>query len=308
MSQFHEIISDKCPEYLFISGDNNGQYPFANSLLIETDREKKSAILIDCGTGQEIIENIRKEYDIQSVYLSHWHEDHILNHQLLKNARFHCHVDDMKAIQDMGVFNELYGIKGTSIEEKFKLYLESLGLVPIPELDGFQEGDIIYSNGTSEVRVLHSPGHSVGHCCFHDPKNKIIFLSDMHSGEGFEAWYGCLDSNLLDFESSVKKIMKLDIEHAITSHSGIFTGKEVGEKLNDILEIFNKRDERILELMSEKVPKTLQNLEDKHVVYKRYDKAFNYFKIAESIMIKQHLTRLERLQKIVRKEDGYILV
>lgn len=307
MSEIYEIISENMPSYLFIQGDNNGQYPHANSLLIKNDGQDKTAILIDCGTGRKITRKLRKEYKIQHVFLSHWHEDHVLNHVLLKNAKFHCHVDDIGAVKNLEKFMDLYGINGTIIEEKFKMYLEALGLEPIPEIEGFHDGHVVFSNGDARLEALHAPGHSAGHCCFYDPKNKLIFLADMHSGEGFEAWYGCLDSDLIAFEKSVKKLTKLDLQYAITSHSGIFTGKEIQERLNDILEIFNERDERILGLLNETNPKKLSDLEDKHVVYKRYDKAFNYFKIAESIMIKQHLTRLERNGKIAREGNGYTL-
>ncbi|MHA1432095.1 MAG: MBL fold metallo-hydrolase [Candidatus Freyarchaeota archaeon] len=75
------------------------------------------------------------------------------------------------------------------------------------------------SLGDTKLQVLHTPGHSRGHCCFLLPEEKIVFLSDIDL-TSFGPWYGALDSNVDDFIDSIEKLKRMSFEIAVTSHKG----------------------------------------------------------------------------------------
>ena len=77
----------------FIKGFNNGRYPYSHSMLAGTT-------LIDTGISNKFIRKIKKEFIIENVILSHWHEDHILGNRFLKNVQFSCHPKDKQIIEN----------------------------------------------------------------------------------------------------------------------------------------------------------------------------------------------------------------
>ena len=71
----------------FIQGANKARYPYSNSILI-------GDYLIDTGVSNKLLRSLKKEFQINNVILSHWHEDHISGNQLLKDINFLCHEKD----------------------------------------------------------------------------------------------------------------------------------------------------------------------------------------------------------------------
>ena len=74
-----------------IKGDRNGNYPYSHSLLIED-------LVIDTGISSGHIKKVKRQFPINSVILSHWHEDHISGNHLLNESKFFCHKKDMLQI------------------------------------------------------------------------------------------------------------------------------------------------------------------------------------------------------------------
>ena len=64
----------------FIPGENHGKYPFCHSVYIEGE-----GILIDPGSDRKRLVQIRENYGIEAVWLTHWHEDHLMHLERLIN-------------------------------------------------------------------------------------------------------------------------------------------------------------------------------------------------------------------------------
>jgi len=78
--------------------------------------------------------------------------------------------------------------------------------------------------------------------------------------------------------------------------------------LKTFLNVLYERDEKVLNLLNEKVPKELKDLEKKNVVYKNYDTEFGeYLVYAENVMIQHHLDRLIEKKLISKEKSGYLL-
>lgn len=48
---------------------------------------------------------------------------------------------------------------------------------PIPDALPMKDGDIFSGNGYT-LRVIHTPGHSPGSCCFYEPEREVLFSGD----------------------------------------------------------------------------------------------------------------------------------
>lgn len=308
MLQFFSQISEEFPEFYIVYGSNRARYPYSNSLLVQTDKNNHSAILFDNGIGHRLIRKLKRKFKIQKIYLSHWHEDHISGNFLFKNEEIYCHNLDIPPLKDLNLFMDLYGVKGTPVEEEFNQIMQFLKIEPLNDLKIIQDNDLIPINSDLSIQVIHTPGHTAGHCSFFEPKSKIIFLADIDLSR-LGPMYLCKDASVNEFEESIKKILNLKIDCAVSGHNDLFFGKEIiTNALKRYLGLIYERDEKVLNLLSEKIPKTTKDLIKKYIVYKNYEGEFaTYLVISENFIIQNHFDRLLQKKKIKFEDNGYIL-
>ncbi|MFX1516983.1 MAG: MBL fold metallo-hydrolase [Promethearchaeota archaeon] len=304
----HLIPIDKnLPDFLFVPGENGGTYPFSHSLLVKAN--EKEAVLFDSGFGHTGVRKVLNEFKITKVFLTHWHEDHISGNYLLrkKKAEFYCHPLDARLLRDIGQFQTFYYTVGSSVEDYFQEILLSMKLENLSEIQEVKDGEEIKIGNSSTIEVIHTPGHSAGHCCYYEPFLRLIFLADIDLS-GLGPWYGCLDSNLEDYMKSINRLIQMDIEYAISSHKGIYSGKkEIRSQLSKFLNVIDLRDNKILEELSEGKPKSIEDLIGKGIIYRNYDQIREYLFIAEKQMILKHIIRLEKRGVISESENKFIL-
>jgi hydroxyacylglutathione hydrolase len=304
MNESWKEIDGSWPVILHIPGDNEGKYPNSNSMLIRTSKESNAAILIDCGIGARIARKLRKDFSVTRVLLSHWHEDHTASLRFFKDARVSCHPADIPPLTNMDAYKRAYGIDGTAIEQQFISFVEAVGVEPVKNVEILATGQ--FQEGEASIQVIHAPGHSAGHCCFYEPRRKVAFLSDIDLSK-FGPWYGCRDSSLVDFVRSVRVMRALDIDIAASSHEGITEGKAIKDGLDYFLKKIDDRDNKILSMLREKSPIRAIDIYGHNLVYRNYDKFGDYLRLAEAIMVDQHLESLLRAGKIARNGDGFTL-
>jgi glyoxylase-like metal-dependent hydrolase (beta-lactamase superfamily II) len=293
-----KIIEKLSDGVYFIQGARNARYPNSNSILI-------GDFLIDTGISNKILRSVKKEYQINNVILSHWHEDHISGNRLLKGVNFFCHEKDKLIIENIEKMNEYYDIKDKPIGKDFLSLLDYLRMENT-EIDSIITDNEIFEIGDRcRLKVIHTSGHTAGHCAFYEMNSKIGFFADIDLTKF--PYYGNIDANLMDFETSIVKLMDFEFNKAITGHRGIIEGdSQVKEELKKFKFIINKRDERILEQLSEKKVVKLEDLRGKNLIYKKY--MYEEFEIiAELLMIKKHFDKFLKQDKISVKDNGYIL-
>lgn len=297
------------PNFFLVPGQNQGRYPYAHSLLVRTEDQNNSAVIVDTGPGNRVIRRVIKNFKVQSVYLSHWHEDHIAGNKLLlkSGSTFFCHELDCPILKDTSRIQDLYGTSGTPVGEYFAEMLETLNIIDLQAPKILHGGQVEeFSDGT-RMEVIHTPGHTQGHCCFYFSEPKLVFLADVDLS-GLGPWYGGLDSDVNAFEASLQELLTREYEFAVTSHKGLFTGPEIiKEELQAYLNVIYLRDQKILSEMGETKPATLEDLIGKGIIYRRYDHIAEYLFIAERIMIGQHLERLTNQGKLRVENQGFIL-
>lgn len=249
-----------------IEGPGKGKYPYSNSVLIG------KSLIIDTGAG-DALKNLRVEWVINS----HWHEDHIALNRIGK--RVAAHVLDAKAIESYEEFRERYGL-GDLVNIFINFEFGKVDRV-------FEDGEEFEFDGV-KVEVLHTPGHSAGHCCF-VINDRTIFLGDIDL-TSFGPWYGCRDCHVGDFVKSIERVMKVvrerDISVAIPSHGGVIFGKsEILGRLAEYLGIIYERDEKIRELIS-----SGEDPVGRGIIYRKIPEPREVYLNFERVMVEKHIT------------------
>jgi glyoxylase-like metal-dependent hydrolase (beta-lactamase superfamily II) len=300
MNQLLRLLSDEFEHILFAEGERGGKYPYSNSLLV-------GRCLIDTGIGQKRISALKNIKPIDKVLFSHWHEDHISGNRHFSNVVRYSHKNDRDVIENVHKIKSFYGIQSKDMERLLGKSFSSSQLMNVKIEETLEDGQDIPVGKDLVLKVIYTPGHSRGHCCFIETKSKIAFLADIDL-TSFGPWYGGVDSNCLEFENSIRKLLNLDIAIAISSHKGIFRGKGlILKKLNRYMSVIHQRDQLILSFLSHEIPKTAEDLANRNIIYKYYTVSKEYEMLSEKIMIQHHFDKLLKTGQIEAIRGGYIL-
>jgi glyoxylase-like metal-dependent hydrolase (beta-lactamase superfamily II) len=298
MNDIVESLSDEYNIH-FVIGQRNGGYPYSHSMLIED-------YLIDTGISRRHMRKLKKDYHINNVILSHWHEDHISSNSLLKNATYFCHSKDIHIVEDISKIGPYYGLSKEFTDNILGAFLDGFKMENTKVDKSLEHNDLLTINDC-RLRVIHTPGHTAGHCSFYEENTKIAFFADIDL-TSFGPFYGGIDSSLIDFEESIEKLKNLDIEIAVTSHKGLFEGKElIREELDKYKSKLIKYEENIMSHLSEKTPITSKDLINKNLIYRKYSAAKEFELIAERIMIEKHFDKFLKNNTVEKLNNGYVL-
>jgi len=141
--------------------------PVETNCYIASDPVSKAAVVIDAGDEAEEILAYIQQNDLQVKYIlnTHGHFDHIQANDALRDATsapLGIHADDAELL---------------AIPEKISAYMDmpAHGCRP-PELT-LHNGDTI-AFGPYRLRVIYTPGHSRGGCCFYEVDERVCFTGD----------------------------------------------------------------------------------------------------------------------------------
>ncbi len=182
----------------------------------------EEAVIVDPGGGYGKVSAFLTEQGKKpvAVLLTHGHFDHILD-----AARWHSlglpvyiHTLDVPALAD-DVINE-----GQEV---------GYVITPITDPVPFEDGAEL-SFGEIKIKVLHTPGHTVGSCCFLLDDNRILsgdtLFLESFGNTGF--YGGCY----ADMEKSVKEILfKLEGDYRVYPGHGESTTMNHERQFNPIL-------------------------------------------------------------------------
>ncbi|MEG0546304.1 MAG: MBL fold metallo-hydrolase [Oscillospiraceae bacterium] len=155
----------------------------ANSYLI-TDSQSGISAVIDPGEYNDAMKNEIKGKTIEYILLTHGHFDHLLGAADLKEAtgaKIAIHEDD-----EIGLKSEK----------------ASLALWEYPDTQKFVSADILLKDkdkinlGKTEIKVMHTKGHTRGGVCYIIEEDRIIFSGDT---------LFCLTAGRTDFDGGSEK-------------------------------------------------------------------------------------------------------
>ncbi|MFX0083384.1 MAG: MBL fold metallo-hydrolase [Candidatus Hodarchaeota archaeon] len=298
MYDFIKPLSEEFKNIYFVNGDRNGNYPFSHSLLIGDH-------LIDTGISANYLIKVQKQFPINFVLLSHWHEDHISGNGLLEKSKFLCHIKDKNPIENVDLIIPYYNVENTVAANEFQTILDFYRLKNVKIHKTIEDEEIINIGDDLRLKTIFTPGHTAGHCGFYEMNSRIAFFGDMDLTRF--PYYATIDSNLMDFERSIEKLKRIDIEVAILGHRDpIFGRSNIKQELDNFQSVIYKRDERILASLSESKSTRLIDLKGKNLIYRRY--TFKNFEVlSEMVMIEKHFDKFVSQNIIEQKEDGFVL-
>ncbi|MFQ5819941.1 MAG: MBL fold metallo-hydrolase [Candidatus Heimdallarchaeota archaeon] len=287
------------PKISFIQSESGARFPYSNSLLIRDER----TVLIDTGLESILVERIAKEYSVDLVINSHCHEDHIAGNYLFPESQICAHKLATPIIKSVDQLIEIYDLRHPELEVHMLELMRKLSLRD-SRVDIEYEGDHVFHLGNTRLQVLHTPGHSPGHCCFLIPEENLIFLSDIDL-TSFSPWYGALNSDLDSFIASIEKLKRMRFEIAVTSHKvELFKGyKNIQEKLTQYLNRIYQREEKLLNFLE--IEHTLEEIVNQAIIYGKFHEPVATFKHMEKIMIQKHLDRLLVKGKVEKTGKRY---
>jgi len=300
MEDFIIPLSNEFENFYFIEGEQRARYPYSNSMLI-------GDYLIDTGISPKRLKRLKKQFPINKVCLTHWHEDHISGNYLLKDAKFYCHSKDKIPIENVDKMIPLYNVKNTPVEDELKSLIELLRMQNVKVDRTIEDNDIFNIDDHLKLKVIFTPGHTAGHCAYYELNSKIAFLGDIDLTK--YPYYGNLDASLIEFEEPIAKIKDVDLNTVVTGHRGIITGKgNILEEIESYESILKGRDDRILTFLSER-SKTIKlaDFRGKNVIYRKYSAFKDFELIAELLMIEKHLQKFLKRDLIIEENEGFIL-
>lgn len=270
-------------------GHRGGRYPEGNSVLVAG---RDATALIDPSLGLWSRRDALPRVDL--VLNSHCHEDHVAGNALFPDASVHLHEADAIGLSDLDAMLAIYGFHGETGEGFRQVLVDQFHYAPRTEVELFEEGDT-FDLGGVEIDVLHTPGHTRGHCCFlvrfdeAGQQKRLLYLGDIEL-TSFGPYYGDAWSDLVDFERSLARVRDIEADwYATFHHIGVLEGKAAFLARLDVFEAkIAERESRLLEFLAE--PRTMHDITEHRFVYRPGD-AVPWAEFTERRSAEQHIAR-----------------
>ena len=140
--------------------------PMDQNIYLYFDEKTNEGVIIDPGSSRvSSIEKIINDNNIklEAILLTHSHYDHIGAVQEIKSltgATIYCHEAEKPLLEDPKLNLSKYSSEIEFSPDKV-----------------FADGEV-YTIANTKIKVLHTPGHTQGCCCFYDAKNANLFSGD----------------------------------------------------------------------------------------------------------------------------------
>jgi len=275
-------------------GENRGKYPDANCVLVEG---AYSRVLLDTTPG--LVARGRAAIGrVDRILLTHCHEDHFAGNFLFPEAEVWLHEADLPGIHSLeAILDVIYGYTGARRERFARLLIEQFNFVPRPDAKAFRHGDVFDLGGGVTIEVLHTPGHTRGHCSFRIEPGSLLFLGDLDLSS-FGPYYGDAWSDLGEFETTLEAATGFDAAHYLSGHHiGLIDPPTYRDRLTRYTAKIREREHRLLDYLRE--PRTLDEIATHRFIYRPEDKVMNA-EATERVMMGMHVERLVRRGAVER--------
>lgn len=280
-----------------IPGERNGKYPYCNSVYLDGAR-----VLIDPGSDRRALEQLRDGPGVEQVWLSHWHEDHLMHLDLFDDLPLTIHQAEQEPLSDIERFIDWYGMDA-SLRDPFRaLLLETFHFRPRRPARTFRGSERI-DTAAGPVEVLHTPGHTPGHCALWFPDAEVLYLGD-YDLTRFGPWYGDPGSSIEQTIASVERLRAVPARVWLAAHEEGVWEQDPGEAWERYLGVIDEREHRLLASLTE--PRTMAEIVDQWLVYRKPRDPRPFFAFAERAITSKHLERLVARGAVRRDGDSYV--
>ena len=283
----------------FIPGENRGKYPFCHSVYVEG-----AGVLIDPASDRARLKQLRDAPGVKEVWLSHWHEDHLMHLDLFDDLPLVVPDIETAPLASSETFMDWYGMDNPEYRETWRqLLTDQFHFHPRAATRTFRGGEVMAFNSVT-IEVISTPGHTPGHLAFFFKEPAVLFLGDYDLGK-FGPWYGDRDSSIEDTITSVNKLRQIPARTWITCHeTGLFE-TDPGEDWDRYLNIIEEREQKLLAYLVQ--PRTLDEIVSQWIIYQKPREPAAFFEFGERALIGKHLERLLAKGRIQQAGDRYVI-
>lgn len=127
--------------------------PIDNNNYLLIDEKTKDAALVDCSAVDDsILEELDSEgARLKYILLTHGHFDHIAGIRPNPDIKIFMHKADLGWLNKVNSYMPMFGMPEMNI----------------PQIDVFVEDGDIIKLGETEIKVIHTPGHTQGGVCYY---------------------------------------------------------------------------------------------------------------------------------------------
>ena len=196
----------------------------------------KFAILIDTGLGVANIKSVVEKITSLPILVitTHIHWDHIGGHKYFKDMA--VHENEVKWISEkfpipLQMVKKNLALKPCDFPDDFEI--ENYNVFQGHPTSIMHDEDIIHF-GNRKLKVIHTPGHSPGHCCFYEEEKGYLFSGDLIYKGCLDAFYPTTDP--FAFMQSVNKIKNLVVKKILPAHHQL---NICADFIDDVANAFN---------------------------------------------------------------------
>lgn len=291
------MLTEIAPSIFLVEGEKRGEFPFSHSILIHDE----VTALIDTGCGIERLQRLKEEYPPDLVINSHAHPDHIAGNWLFAGLPL---LVPRQSFHYCGRIQEMSErFTGSEImAQRWRKYIrEATGFRDVLPTDHYEDRHR-FRFGSVELLALHCPGHTRDTYCFLEPREAILFSFDIDLSP-FGPWYGHPDSDIAQFEASIRRVSDLKPRMVVSSHMGIINDG-LQERFQAYLDVFAQREARIIEFLSQE--RRLEEMVDRPLIYRDFPYAPQLLRLWHKNMLQKHLRRLTQRGLVRETAKGYI--
>ncbi|WP_333784742.1 MBL fold metallo-hydrolase [Thermocrinis sp.] len=141
--------------------------PLSMNCSVVIDEESSQSAVIDPGADADAILKALENTEPKLILATHGHIDHVGQ---VKKLREQLKIPFLMHKADVFLLND-------PIWNGFDKYVGAD--LPCPEPDGFLEDGQELFVGSTKLKVLHTPGHTPGHCCFYIEDQRVLIAGDL---------------------------------------------------------------------------------------------------------------------------------
>jgi glyoxylase-like metal-dependent hydrolase (beta-lactamase superfamily II) len=205
--------------------------------------------------------------DIRHLVITHIHPDHYglagrLREITRADLSFHRlerlfiesrYVDAGELMKEMREWLHLNGTPSAELDRLSRSSMGMMGRVQIAYPDHTLDGGEEIPCGRYAFRVIWTPGHSAGHICLYDGRNKVLLSGDHvlpHITPSVGLHVRATSNPLADYLDSLELIGKLEAELVLPGHGEPFHG--LPERTDALLAHHQRRLDEVVDLLAKR--------------------------------------------------------